>query len=461
MLPDGAMKYLVLFSPRGNIHVTGKRIGFYMTNSDNDQPTVKTGHATSFDDVRMQLSRMHVSEKNSLRRLFRDIAVLVTGALGVERFSVWMLANEKKSIRCFHLYQLSSQDVYEGAVLHAQDFPGYFRAIDTCRFIAINEAQHDPLTEELRKSYLEPLGITSLLDAPLYRGGVVVGVVCTEHNGPPRTWSREEKDFVISVADIASRLFEESARNQAETTLDAYQSHLMDMHRMEALGRLASGIAHDFRNVLTVVLAQGHYIKDQPGLNLAIIEAVGDIIDAAERGNKMTQELLAFGKGTPDSPQVLDLGKVLTELAGMLKLAAGRGITLGIQKHGEISSVFIDPSQFERAILNLVLNSRDAIKGANGEISIAMRETMLPKNLDTDCAYVCVSVSDNGVGMNEETSQRLFEPFYTTKGDKGTGLGLAIVQQIIHRAGGTLCVESELGKGCAIHMYLPRIGRLE
>jgi two-component system, cell cycle sensor histidine kinase and response regulator CckA len=431
-----------------------------MSNSDRSNDVSSSGDTFTFDEARMQLSRMHVVAETPLQRVFHNVAKLVSRALNVDRLGVWLLLDDQSAIRCHHLYHSSREEVYEGAVLHARDFPGYFKAIQTQRIITINDAQHDPLSEELRESYLEPLGITSLLDAPLYRGGKVVGVVCCEHTGPVRTWTRPEQDFAISVADIVSRLFEEAARHQAELSLDAYQAHLMEMHRMEALGRLASGIAHDFRNVLTVVLAQGCYIKETPNLNPVVSEAADDIIDAAERGNKMIHELLAFGKGTPDSPHVLDAKHMLDSLTGMLQLAAGRAVRLCVQCAAGVSLVFIDPSQFERAILNLVLNGRDAMLPRGGDLLVELTEKTLNDNRGADSTYVCITVKDFGVGMDEETRKRIFEPFFTTKGDKGTGLGLAIVHQIIHRAGGFLRIESEVGKGSAIDVFLPRIGRM-
>lgn len=412
----------------------------------------------AYEEARLEIARMHATSGESLRTVFQGVAELVTRTLGVDRVGIWLLVDDRRAARCYHLYQRSHRDVYEGAVLHAQDFPAYFQALDSRRVIPVSEALTDPITAELRTPYLEPLGITSLLDAPIFRGGQVVGVVCNEHTGEPREWTQQDCDFVVSVAEVISRLFEETARQQAETSLGAYQAHLMEMHRMEALGRLAAGVAHDFRNILTVMLGQGSVIADTPGITPNVAEAAHEIIEAAKIGDRMTQELLTFGKESPDAPKVLDLKETLQALCTVLQLSVGKTSRLTLQCSDGVSRVFIDPSQFERAILNLVLNARDAMpKG--GDLEVRLEEVAVQEGRGIDGKYVCVAVRDAGIGMDEDTRKRIFDPFFTTKGDKGTGLGLAIVHQIVHRAGGFLRVDSEPGRGTTIRMYLPRIGR--
>lgn len=410
----------------------------------------------AYENARFELTRMHVQVGESLRQVFRTVTEVVASALNVDRVGIWLYGEERRSIRCHYLFQSSRNEVYEGTVLHQRDFPRYFQALETCRVIPVSEAQSDPLCEEFRVSYFVPLGITSMLDAPIYRGGQVVGVVCHEHIGAPRCWTPVECDFAVAVAEVLARLFEEAARQQAETSLGAFQRHLMELHRMEALGRLAAGIAHDFRNVLTVILGQAELLLSSLNDIERVKTSAQMILDAGERGRKFTQELLAFGKESPNFPQVVALCKVLKSLKGMLELAAGRSVALIIDCPEEVSRVFIDVSQLERAILNLVLNARDAMP-RGGELRIEVCDTPVPSEGPSEATYVMLAVVDNGVGMAPEVRSRAFDPFFTTKDDKGTGLGLAIVHQIVTRAGGFLVVDSQIGQGTAVRMFLPRI----
>jgi len=160
-----------------------------------------------FERARLELARLHASGGVSLRDVWLQLADLVANALEVDRVGVWVLIDEGRAIRCRYLLQRSSKDVFQGAVLRAQDFPEYFDALRARRTLPAADAQTSGLTRELRESYLQPLNITSMLDAPIYLEGRVVGVVCHEHIGPQRNWSGAESDFASAVADNIARLY--------------------------------------------------------------------------------------------------------------------------------------------------------------------------------------------------------------------------------------------------------------
>src|SRR5690606_32012708 len=128
------------------------------------------------------------------------------------------------------------------------------QALEQQRTIAVEDATNSPLTAELREVYLEPLGISLLLHAPIYFGGKVAGSVCHEHIGAPRVWTEAERDFAATVADTIARVYSEFEHRHAETALESYQLHMMELHRMEALGRMAAGVAHDFRGIVSIAL---------------------------------------------------------------------------------------------------------------------------------------------------------------------------------------------------------------
>lgn len=414
------------------------------------------GFPSPFEAARMQLAKLHVSPESRLRDLWLELAEITARALNVERVGVWILADEQRVLRCRYLLQYSSHQVFQGAVLRAQDFPSYFEALQQQRTIAADDAMGSPITGELRQSYLEPLGISSLLDAPIYVGGKVAGVLCHEHVGAPRAWTEAEGTFAATVADTIARVYGEYEYRHAETALEGYQQHLMELHRMEAIGRMAVGVAHDFRGIVGIALGFAELIRRVPSLPPQVDHYAQRVIEALERGRTLTQEIMSFGKDDPIMPRVLDVGAALSKCSHMFRVLLGTGIRLRIHSSTPVSRVFMDAAQFERMMLNLVLNARDAMP-AGGGLDIDYEDAMIGDEDDEGATYVAIYVRDTGHGMDEATRLNAFKPFFTTKGDRGTGLGLVIVDQIVSRAGGRVSIDSEVNNGTTIKIYLPRI----
>jgi signal transduction histidine kinase len=410
----------------------------------------------SFETARMQLARLHASPESRLRDLWLQLAETSASSLNVERVGVWILVDENRALRCRYLLQYSSHQVYQGAVLRAQDFPNYFQALEQQRTIAVEDAPGDPLTAELREAYLEPLGITSLLDAPVYVGGKVAGVVCHEHIGAPRVWTDAERDFAATVADTIARVYGEYEHRHAETALESYQRHMMELHRMEALGRMAAGVAHDFRGIVSIALGFTELLRRVPNLAPQADHYAQRVVDALQRGQSLTEEIMSFGKDDPVSPRVLDIASTLSRCAQMFRVLVGSSIRLRVRGSSTVSRVFMDTSQFERMMLNLVLNARDAMPNG-GSLDIDYEDAVVGDEDDERATYVAIYVRDTGVGMDEQTRLNAFKPFFTTKGDRGTGLGLVIIDQIVSRAGGRVKIDSEVGRGTTMQVYLPRI----
>jgi len=235
--------------------------------------------ALRFEPARLQMARLHGSNV-SLLQVWEDLADLVTNALDVDRVGVWVFIDEGRAIRCRYLFQRSTHQTYQGAVLRAQDFPGHCRALEARRTIAATYASSSELTQELREAYFEPLGITSTLDAPIYVEGRIAGVVCHEHTGLPREWTGAECDFVSSVADNISRVYQEHEASNAQHALRAYEGQLMELHRMEAIGRVAAGVAHDCRGILSAALGFAELIRRAPDVSPDIDRYASRIIDA-------------------------------------------------------------------------------------------------------------------------------------------------------------------------------------
>jgi two-component system cell cycle sensor histidine kinase/response regulator CckA len=213
-------------------------------------------------------------------------------------------------------------------------------------------------------------------------------------------------------------------------------------------------MAHDFNNVLHVIRNYADEIADAARGQPHIVSLVEKLEKATASGCDLARELQELGREQPNRPRVTRLAEVLADVRDMLVTAAGSRVSLTIDAAAPASQIFIDRGQMERVVLNLVLNARDSMP-AGGAITIALREVVAAGR--GDGVYVVLEVADTGCGMDAATRNRMFEPLFTTKGDKGTGLGLAIVNQAVALAGGFIDVDSAPGQGTRIRLHLPRI----
>jgi len=247
------------------------------------------------------------------------------------------------------------------------------------------------------------------------------------------------------------------------TEIRQKEEQLRHAAKMEAIGRLTGGIAHNFNNYLAAIKGYSALLlNDLAGDNPARSD-VEEIFKAAEGAARLTKQLMAFGRKAIVSPQVIGLNRVLDEMTESLKLMLGEDVDLSIRQGAGLGNIEMDPGQVQQIVMNLAINARDAMPHG-GRLII---ET---ENIECDTAeaenccgtppgrYVRLSVSDTGAGMDKETLQRIFEPFFTTKPEGlGTGLGLATVHGIVEQSGGNIGVESEFGRGTTFRIYLPPV----
>jgi two-component system, cell cycle sensor histidine kinase and response regulator CckA len=407
----------------------------------------------AFESARLRLARLRVAGGGALAGTVRRATEEAARVLEADRVGIWLFVDERRAIRCYDLFERATGAHSEGAILRASDFPAYFRTLEERRAIVAEDAREDPQTAELRAAYLEPLGIAAMLDVPVYREGQVVGVLCHEVKSA-RRFTSDECDFATSVADGIARQLEEAARRDAEARVEAQELHLAELRKMEALGRLSAGIAHDFKNVLTVVLGCVHEIERDAGVTPAIAAAAQDIGEAAERGAALARELLSFGRDEGRATAVVDAAAVVEGLAPMLRKSLQPRHSLRVSRIEPSGCVLMERAQLERVVLNLTLNAKDAMPGG-GEVAIVIHD--VPIDGGPGC-YVVVEVDDAGVGMDAATRARVFEPFFTTKPQgRGTGIGMAVVYHVVERAGGFVHVESEPGVGTRVRVALPRV----
>jgi signal transduction histidine kinase/CheY-like chemotaxis protein len=375
--------------------------------------------------------------------------------LRVARAGVWLYAEGHANIVCEALHGPEAGSGVRGTSLEAKQYPRYFVALEEGRAIAADDACADSRTSEFAGSYLRPLGITSILDVPVRLHGVVVGMVRHEHVGPARVWELDEQNFAASIADLVSLALGAAKRRHLEDQLRQSQ-------KMEAIGLLAGGVAHDFNNSLTAILGYCELMLMTLAPGEPMTEQAEEIKKAALRAAGLTRQLLAFGRRQILDPRILDLHALVGDLRGMLQRLIGEDIELVTVAAPQLGRVRADPGQIEQVIMNLAVNARDAMPGG-GRLTIELRDLVLGDSNVTRLGglrpgpYVLLAVSDTGGGMDERTMQRIFEPFYTTKEPgKGTGLGLSMAYGIVRQSGGQIEVRSEVGRGTVFEIYLPR-----
>ena len=238
------------------------------------------------------------------------------------------------------------------------------------------------------------------------------------------------------------------------------EEQLRQSQKMEAIGQLAGGVAHDFNNILTIILGHASLLAMTPLEPKALVSA-NQIKQASERAAGLTRQLLAFGRKQIVNPRPLDLNRVVGGMTEMLGRLLGEDISLQLNFSSEPAVVEADPTMLEQILLNLSVNSRDAMpRGGRLAIRISLREVdtaYLRKSVEATAGrFVCLSHTDTGGGIPPENIQRIFEPFFTTKElGKGTGLGLATVYGIVKQHKGWIEVESDLGKGTTFNIFLP------
>jgi PAS domain S-box-containing protein len=240
------------------------------------------------------------------------------------------------------------------------------------------------------------------------------------------------------------------------------ESQLRHSQKMETVGRLAGGIAHDFNNLLTAITGHGDLLAQSLEPEDPLQVDVAAINAAAARAATLTRQLLAYGRQSLLRPEPVDLNAVISDIEPMLTRLIGEDIELRTELASDLGWVHADLGQLDQVILNLVVNARDAISGG-GSIVLSTANTDLDESTAaehpgaSDGRFVAISVSDTGVGIDEATLGRIFEPYFTTKDrGRGTGLGLATVLGIVEQSGGHIDVSSTVGEGTTFHVYLPR-----
>ena len=279
--------------------------------------------------------------------------------------------------------------------------------------------------------------------------------------------SNQEDIFVelgmVGIKDANQKIIGTLGIGRNVTQRKSLEQQLLQSQKMEAIGRLAGGVAHDFNNILTAIIGQADLLaldakeKDLP------VQEIEQIRSAAERAASLTRQLLAFSRKQMLQPQIVDINRIIEDIHKMLRRVIGEDIAINVVVDRNLSKIKADKGQIEQVIMNLMMNARDAMPHG-GSLSILVNNVEIHesyKNLESDIApgrFISIAVKDTGVGIESSVLPHIFEPFFTTKEiNRGTGLGLSVVYGIVKQHKGWIEVESQLGTGTEFKVFLPAI----
>ena len=416
---------------------------------------------TRLEDIMRRVSCSPLIDAGEQAAAIRLVLDSVCEGLVTARAGVWFFDGGAQAVRCWLLIDRANKTETENVILTESDYPHYFVSLHAERAIVAHDARADPATREFRNVYLEPLGITSMLDVPIRHHGKMIGIICAEHTGPARQWSSDEITFASGLGDLVGRAINaadlavlnrqlEGKVAERTATLEATLLHLrqtqddlIQSEKLASLGSMVAGIAHELNtpigNALTVVTTLSQRARDLcllcRGEAVRRADLVGGLSGISEMADLVEKSIVRAATQITSFKQVavdqvsecrreFDLREVIEEnLATLYPGLNNRALTL---KNTVPAGIVCDsfPGPLGQVITNLVQNA--AFHGLDGRTGvIEIRATLHEQQIE-------LTVADDGVGMDAATAVRIFDPFYTTRlGSGGSGLGLAICHRII------------------------------
>jgi signal transduction histidine kinase/DNA-binding response OmpR family regulator len=423
-----------------------------------------------------QLARTHIGHLNSVLRAIRDVNQLISretsAARLIQRACDLMVSHRSYGSALIALIgpdgrpagyaQAGPADPFRAlaAELENGQLPGCCRrAVESRGAPAVAELDRDCAA----RPGTDARGCLDTLCIALSHQSTTHGCLAVAVERPVAVDPEERTLFAEMAGDLGYALHNLAARDAirvADAARAKLEAQLIQAQKMESVGRLAGGVAHDFNNMLSLIIGYAELAMDAVGPADKLREDLKEILQAARRATEITRQLLAFARQQPIAPKVLDLNEAVHSMLKMLRRLIGEEIDLAWRPQTGLWPVKMDPTQIDQLLANLCVNARDAIAGV-GKITI---ETGRASFDEAYCAvhagfvpgdFVLLAVSDDGCGMDKETLGKIFEPFFTTKGvGQGTGLGLATVYGIVKQNNGFINVYSEPGKGTTIRIYL-------
>ncbi|GAB3011209.1 sensor histidine kinase [Bowmanella dokdonensis] len=449
----------------------------------------------TLENLLLEVSKSSLIDKGDMNEAEELILHSLLKGLSIKRAGIWMLDEASSSIRCSLQIDLHHQTHGEDMVLTRDQYPRYFQALDSERAIAAHDARSHSATREFTEGYLEPLGITSLLDLPIRHRGNMVGIVCCEHIGKPRVWTEDELTFSAALADLVGRAISAKERDdyarqleqtnqsleqlvnkrtasleQTLETLKMAQQQLIENEKMASLGSLVSGVAHEVNTPLGIaVTGASHCQYLLTTLNEAVLSNtlskkamqsklsnMGQSLKLVNDNLQRAAELIQNFKKTAVDQHNLALTDfelsdyVHIVMSSLMPLLKTRQVKLDLQAPGSFA-MHSYPGALAQILTNLANNACTHAfdNGQDNQIQVRIR----PHNGQ----QVEILFVDNGKGMEEGVLKQIFLPFFTTKrGQGGSGLGLSICYNLATaKLKGSIKAESHPGQGSCFRLTLP------
>jgi signal transduction histidine kinase/ActR/RegA family two-component response regulator/HAMP domain-containing protein len=398
------------------------------------------------------LTRLHVTNPEQFPSVMRSITEVVANTLEVDRASVWRQPVADRLI-CEDLFERQHNRHSAALEITGEAVEEYARMLSVSDIVVSSEAMANPRVAEFASRYMARSGMKSFLTVPIRGQGELVATLSCSTIGEERKWSPDEQTFLVAVANLLSSLFAQVERQRLE-------AQLRQATKLEGIGQLAGGVAHDFNNVLTVILGKAGQIIDDARLPVDLRDSAEDIVHSAERAANLTRQLLAFSRRQAMQVRDHDLNAVIRNVARLLDRILGEDLALELALADEPTFVRADAGMLDQVVLNLAVNAGDAMRGG-GRLIIRTSVVDVDARATGHAArpsgpYACLQVCDTGTGIAKEHLAHIFEPFFTTKDvGKGTGLGLATTYGIVQQHNGWIEVDSEVGRGTTFSIFLP------
>ncbi|MET3889062.1 signal transduction histidine kinase [Bosea sp. OAE506] len=348
---------------------------------------------------------------------------------------------------------------------------GHYKLADFGKLAVANLGAGQPLVLHDIRAELEPaeaatflnIGLAATICMPLVKRGLLTALMAI-HNARPRRWTDDDLALLTEVtercwahiervrSEASVREGEKRFREELEAKVAERTQALQQVQKMEAVGNLTGGIAHDFNNLLMAVIGSLELLRKRMPADQALLRLLDNAMEGAKRGSSLTQRMLAFARRQELRTERTDAVKLVQGMQDLIQRSLGPMVNLRVRLPKSLPAIEVDGNQLEAALLNLAVNARDAMPDG-GTIIIEAKQV---QDRESGQQRVCLSVSDDGEGMDEGTLARATEPFFTTKGvGKGTGLGLSMVYGFAEQSGGRFSLTSEVGRGTTAEIILP------
>jgi signal transduction histidine kinase len=401
-----------------------------------------------------------LAKESDIEGLFSEVVNILQQRLGYDRGMLFLPNKQKTELQIQAGYGFTDEEFatiknitfYLNNPSHKGLFTGVFLSKEPTLYNSLEDVQkrHSARTYELSKQ----MGIKSIIICPIVYEEESLGVLAVSNVNSKKQLKQRDINLLMGVASqIASRMHNV-----------ALETQLRQNQKMEAVGVLAGGVAHDFNNILTTILGYGEIAISRLPEGDPVRAMVEDIYHAGERAAGLTRQLLAFSRKQVMEMKVANLNSIVNDMGKMLGRLIGEDVNMEIITTDSIGNIKADVGQIEQILMNLIVNARDAMPcGGNltietGEIFLDEMYVQQHKGVEVG-TYIVLTVTDTGEGMNQEVQAEIFEPFFTTKEmGKGTGLGLSTVYGIVKQHHGHIFVYSEPGQGTTFKIYLPVVG---